>query len=57
MKAAIFDMDGTLLDSMGVWRNFAPSFAAQCGREWTKEMQKSFITLSFVEAADQFCNS
>lgn len=55
MKAAIFDMDGTLLDSMRMWKNFAPSFAAQCGIEWTSEMQKAFMTLSFVEAAEYFC--
>jgi len=55
MKAAIFDMDGTLLDSMRMWKEFAPSFARQCGIEWTAEMQKAFMTLSFVEAADYFC--
>ena len=48
-------MDGTLLDSMTMWKEFAPSFAKHCGVEWTDEMHQAFMTLSFVEAADYFC--
>lgn len=31
MKAAIFDVDGTLLDSMPVWEYFARNFLGRCG--------------------------
>ena len=37
MKAAIFDMDGTLLDSMGQWRHLNVEFIRRQGIKPTEE--------------------
>ena len=39
MKAAIFDMDGTLLDSMSEWRKLNCSFVRDQGIELTPEQE------------------
>ena len=31
LQSAIFDMDGTLLDSMPTWRELGPSFLKEAG--------------------------
>ena len=33
IKGAIFDMDGTLLDSMGAWRTLSSRFVRSLGYE------------------------
>ena len=57
MKAAIFDMDGTLLNSMQVWINFSPTFCRKYGIEWSDDIQNAIMTMSFVEAAEYFCDN
>lgn len=56
MKAAIFDMDGTLLDSMDMWIAFSPSFCKKYGIEWSDDIQTAVMTMSFVGAAEYFCD-
>jgi len=46
MKAAIFDMDGTLLDSMGEWRKLNGSFVREQGIELTPEHEKDLLSMS-----------
>ena len=46
MKAAIFDMDGTLLDSMGEWRKLNCSFVRDQGIELTAEQEKDLLSMS-----------
>ena len=46
MKAAIFDMDGTLLDSMGEWRKLNCSFVREQGIELTPEQEKDLLSMS-----------
>ena len=46
MKAAIFDMDGTLLDSMGEWRKLNCSFVRDQGIELTPEQEKDLLSMS-----------
>jgi len=46
MKAAIFDMDGTLLDSMGEWRNLNCSFVRDQGIELTPEQENDLLSMS-----------
>ena len=43
MKAAIFDMDGTLLDSMSEWRKLNCSFVREQGIELTPEQEKDLL--------------
>ena len=46
MKAAIFDMDGTLLDSMLIWRSLNISFVRSFGIEPTPAQQEDMLNLS-----------
>ena len=46
MKAAIFDMDGTLIDSMGEWRKLNCSFVRDHGIELTPEQEKDLYSMS-----------
>ena len=45
MKAVIFDMDGTLLDSMPTWRELGPTFLKEAGIPTTPEQEKLLRTL------------
>lgn len=44
MKAAIFDMDGTLIDSMNHWRSLNCSFVRDQGVTLTAEQEKALYT-------------
>lgn len=46
MKAAIFDMDGTLLDSMGEWRKLNLSFVRERGIALSEEEEKTLYSMS-----------
>ncbi len=46
MKAAIFDMDGTLLDSMGEWRKLNCSFVREQGIDLTDEQENDLLSMS-----------
>ena len=46
MKAAIFDMDGTLLDSMNEWRKLNCSFVREQGIELTAEQENDLLSMS-----------
>ena len=46
MKAAIFDMDGTLIDSMNEWRKLNCSFVREHGIELTPEQEKELYSMS-----------
>ncbi len=50
MKAAIFDMDGTLLDSMGMWRNVLPNYLKTLNMEFPG-INNLVEHMSFTEAA------
>lgn len=51
MKAYIFDLDGTLLDSMGVWTQIDRDFLASRGHIATQEYIDEISALSFPEVA------
>lgn len=46
MKAAIFDMDGTLLDSMWVWRSVNLNFLREQGVDPTPQQEEDMLNLS-----------
>lgn len=54
MKAAIFDMDGTLIDSMGAWRRLNVEFLRAQGITPTQEQERELMQLSGTKAVDYF---
>ena len=50
MKAAIFDMDGTLLDSMNVWRTVNLDFLREQGVNPTPQQEEDMLNLSGMMA-------
>ena len=54
MKAAIFDMDGTLLDSMSEWRKLNGEFVRQCGITPTPQQEADMMSMSGTMVVDYF---
>ena len=50
-KGAIFDLDGTLLDSMRVWEDIDVAFLKKRGLEVPPDYQEAITPLGFLEAA------
>lgn len=55
-KAVIFDLDGTLIDSMWVWKNIDIEYLASIGHELPDDLQKCIEGMSFYETALYFKN-
>lgn len=55
MKAAIFDMDGTLLDSIDMWYSLARDFIKEYRLECDDDFIQNIYALTFYETADYFC--
>ncbi|OJU09664.1 MAG: hypothetical protein BGN88_12940 [Clostridiales bacterium 43-6] len=54
LKAAIFDMDGTILDSMEMWDKIGYDFLNKKGIELTDSIRKEIEHLKLSEVADYF---
>lgn len=54
VKAVIFDLDGTLVDSMWVWKEIDIEFLALFGIEVPDNLQKEIEGKSFTETAEYF---
>ena len=54
MKAAIFDMDGTLVDSMSEWRRLNILFVKRMGFTPTPKQEEDLMALSGLLAVDYF---
>ena len=54
LDAVIFDLDGTLLDSMSMWRQIDIEFLAQFGIELPEDLQDCIEGMSFSETAVYF---
>lgn len=46
LQSAIFDMDGTLLDSMPTWRELGPTFLREAGIDATEEQLRMLRTMT-----------
>jgi len=51
LQGAIFDMDGTLLDSMHAWGALGSSFLRRQGKEPGEDLDRMLCTMSFREGA------
>ena len=51
-RGAIFEMDGTLLDSMGMWYDIGTLYLAECGIRAREELSDILLDLSMEECAD-----
>lgn len=54
MKAIAFDFDGTLIDSMGMWRNLGRNFVESRGREYTQFIHDNITTMSLNQSSAFF---
>ena len=54
IKALIFDLDGTLMDSMWVWEDIDKEYLGRFGHAPTKDMQRAIEGMSFTETAAYF---
>ena len=53
-KAVLFDLDGTLVDSMRGWRDIDIDFLSVIGKELPDDLQKCIEGMSFTETAEYF---
>lgn len=52
LKGAIFDLDGTLLDSMGIWEQIDIDFLKKRGIEASEDYIQAVTPMGFQEAAE-----
>ena len=51
IKAVIFDMDGTMINSTGLWHEIDKKFFAKRGMELPKDYAQNIVHLGLKEAA------
>lgn len=54
IKAVIFDLDGTLVDSMWMWKQIDVEYLGRYGIELPEDLQSSIEGMSFSETAEYF---
>lgn len=54
IKAIIFDLDGTLVDSMWMWKNIDIEFLTMYGHDCPDDLQRAIEGMSFSETAAYF---
>jgi HAD superfamily hydrolase (TIGR01509 family) len=54
IKGVIFDLDGTLIDSMWIWKEIDIQFLSKRGIELPDDLQKAIEGMSFTETAIYF---
>lgn len=52
IHAALFDLDGTLLDSLGVWHTVDRNFFESRGIAYTEDYSRAVVSMSFRDAAE-----
>ena len=54
LKGAIFDFDGTLVDSMFIWDTVGEDYLRLLGKEPHEDLKETFMTLTLEEAAEYY---
>ena len=54
LTGAIFDLDGTLLDSMFIWDTIGEDYLRTLGKEPHEDLKETFMTLTLEEAAEYY---
>ena len=54
LKGAIFDFDGTLVDSMFIWDTIGEDYLRTLGKEPYENLKETFMTLTLEEAAEYY---
>ena len=54
MKAALFDFDGTLVDSMWIWDTLGEDYLRTLGKEPKKNLTETFKTFTLEQAAEYY---
>ncbi|MEG0570828.1 MAG: HAD family phosphatase [Oscillospiraceae bacterium] len=54
IKGAIFDLDGTILDSMFIWDTIAQKYLQSKGIVFPSGLNKQFLKMSILQAAQYF---
>ena len=54
IKGAIFDLDGTLLDSMFIWDTIGEEYLRSLGKEPHEDLKETFMTLTLEESAEYY---
>lgn len=54
LKGAIFDLDGTLLDSMFIWDTIGEDYLRTLGKEPHEDLREAFMPLTLAEAAEYY---
>ena len=54
IRGAIFDLDGTLLDSMFIWDTIGEEYLRSLGKEPHEDLKETFMTLTLEEAAEYY---
>jgi len=54
LKGAIFDLDGTVLDSMFIWDTIGEDYLRTLGKKPHEDLKETFMTLTLEEAAEYY---
>ena len=54
IKGAIFDFDGTLVDSMFIWDTFGEDYLRTLGKEPKENLTETFKTFTLEQAAEYY---
>lgn len=54
LKGAIFDFDGTLVDSMFIWDTIGEDYLRSLDKEPHEDLKETFMTLTLEEAAEYY---
>lgn len=57
IKGAIFDLDGTLIDSMPMWTSLAEDFLRELGKEPEENLTYKFKTMTLAESAQYYIDN